>query len=98
MRRTIAMITFSLMSSVVLAQGLMREATTSGGERVLLHANGRWEFVDAAKQAEAKKTADQYPENRPRLPGAQGGLLGFGRQIQPGETDYNRGSLSGKGR
>lgn len=98
MRRTIGIITLSVLGSVALAQGTTREATTAAGEKVLLHANGRWEFVDAAKQAEAKKLADQYPENKPRLPEAQGGWLGFGRQIQPGEADYNRGSLSGKGR
>ena len=40
------------------------EATTVGGEKVLLHPNGRWEFVDAQKQTEAKKVADQYPENK----------------------------------
>lgn len=73
------------------------EATTSTGEKVLLYPNGRWEFVDRAKQAEAKKVADTYPENQVRPEGAQGGWL-FGRTIKPGEADYNRGSMSGKGR
>lgn len=73
------------------------EATTATGEKVLLHPNGRWEFVDRAKQAEAKKVADQYPENQTRTPGAQGGWL-FGRTVPPGDPDYNRGSISGKGR
>jgi hypothetical protein len=72
------------------------EATTAGGDKVLLHPNGRWEFVDAAKAAEAKKTADQYPENKPRPAGAQGGWFGFDRVIQPGDKDYNRGSLNPK--
>jgi hypothetical protein len=31
-------------------------------------------------------------------PGSQGHLFGIGRCITPGDADYNRGSLSGKGR
>lgn len=70
------------------------EATTPTGEKVLLHPNGRWAYVDTAKQKEAKKVADTYPENQPRSPGDQGGWL-FGRTIKPGDPDYNR---TGKGR
>ena len=33
------------------------EATTAGGDKVLLHPNGRWEFVDTKKADAAKKTA-----------------------------------------
>jgi hypothetical protein len=69
------------------------EATTATGEKVLLHPNGRWEFVDAQKQAEAKKVADQFPENKGCPPGWQGGLLGMGRCIPPGDKDFNRGSM-----
>lgn len=70
------------------------EATTAAGEKVVLHPNGRWEFVDVQKQAEAKKVADQYPENKRCPPGWQGGLVpGFSRCIPPGDKDYNRGSL-----
>jgi hypothetical protein len=68
------------------------EATTASGEKVLLHPSGRWEFVDAQKQAEARKVADQYPENKGCPPGWQGGLFGIGRCIPPGDKDYNRGS------
>lgn len=68
------------------------EATTAAGEKVLLHPNGRWEFVDVQKKAEAKKVADQYPENKGCPPGWQGGLLGIGRCIPPGDKDYNKGS------
>ena len=50
------------------------------------------------KQEAAKKVADTFPENQPRPPRAQGGLFGLGRTIPPGDPDYNRGSLSGKGR
>ena len=70
------------------------EATTAAGEKVLLHPNGRWEFVDVQKKTEAKKVADQYPENKGCPPGWQGGLaMGYGRCIPPGDKDYNRGSM-----
>jgi hypothetical protein len=71
-------------------------ARTSAGEEVLLFPNGRWEYVNAAKAAEAKKVADQFPENKLRPEGAQGGVFGIGRYIMPGDKDYNRRSLSGK--
>jgi hypothetical protein len=74
------------------------EARTAAGEAVRLLPNGRWEFVDPARQAEAKKVADTYPDNDLRPAKAQGGLLGIGRMVMPGDPDYNRGSLSGKGR
>ncbi|HKO87337.1 MAG TPA: hypothetical protein VJU83_02355 [Burkholderiales bacterium] len=72
------------------------EATTSAGEKVRLLPNGRWEYVDQAKQTEAKKVFDTYRENRD--PDAQGGLAGFGRTIKPGDKDYNRGTLNPKAR
>lgn len=70
-------------------------ATTNSGEKVLLHPNGHWEFVDAAKAAAARQRAEQYPENRVRPVDAQGGWFG-GRMIMPGDPDYNRGSLNPK--
>lgn len=70
------------------------EATTQQGEKVRLHPNGRWEYIDQAKQAEAKKTFDSYPENR--SPDAQGQILGIGRAALPGDKDYNRGTLNPK--
>jgi hypothetical protein len=72
------------------------EAVTAGGEKVLLLPNGRWQFVDQAKAAEAKKIADQYPENQVRPATAQGGWFGAGRTIMPGDKDYNRGTLNPK--
>lgn len=70
------------------------EATTAAGEKVLLHANGRWEFVDVQEQTEAKKIVDKYPENKGCSAGWQGGLVpSIGRCIPPGDKDYNRGSL-----
>ncbi|MBL8482616.1 MAG: hypothetical protein JNJ60_10490 [Rhodocyclaceae bacterium] len=74
--------------------GGVLEATTSDGQKVRLLPNGRWEFLDVAKQAEAKKIADTYPENR--SPEAQGRLFGVGRVVEPGDKDYNRGSLNPK--
>lgn len=69
---------------------------TVNGEDVLLFPNGRWEYVNTVKAAEAKKVADTFPENKVCPPGSQGGLFGVGRCIKPGDKDYNRRSLSGK--
>lgn len=69
---------------------------TAKGEDVLLFPNGRWEYVNTTKAAEAKKVAEQFPENKLRPEGAQGGVFGLGRYIMPGDKDYNRRSLSGK--
>ena len=75
------------------------EAVTVDGQKVRLFPNGRWEFADAAKAAEAQQLAAQFPENKTRPIEAQGGLFGgFGRTIMPGDKDYNRGSLNPKGR
>ena len=75
------------------------EAVTVDGQKVRLFPNGRWEFADAAKAAEAQQLAAQYPENKTRPIEAQGGLFGgFGRVIMPGDKDFNRGSLNPKSR
>ncbi len=78
---------------VVAAQELI-EATTASGEKVRLHPNGRWEYVDTQKAVAAKAVADQYPENKLRPMDAQGCLFGIGRCIMPGDKDYNRGTLN----
>lgn len=78
--------------------GIDIQAITSDGDKVILHPNGRWEFVDIQKAAKAADVAKEYPENQGCPNGTQGGLLGLGRCIPPGDKDYNRGSLSGKGR
>lgn len=72
------------------------EAVTVNGEKVRLFPNGRWEFVDAAKAAQAQQLSAQYPENKTRPLEAQGGLFGVGRVVMPGDKDYNRGSLNPK--
>ena len=90
----------TLLPSTVLAEDAPAsiKATTADGDPVVLHPNGRWEFVDTKKAAEAKEVARQFPENQGCPPGTQGGLLGLGRCIPIGDKDYNRGSMSGKGR
>lgn len=70
------------------------DATTASGEKVRLHPNGRWEYVDVQKAAAAKTVADQYPENQLRPKAAQGCLFGIGRCIMPGDKEYNRGTLN----
>ena len=89
-----------LVSQVALAESDATDisAVTDKGEKVILHPNGRWEFIDIKKAAEAKEVAKQFPENQGCPPGTQGGLFGLGRCIPIGDKDYNRGSMSGKGR
>ena len=91
------------MLALVAGQGLAAEldrtpveATTVDGQKVRLFPNGRWEFADAAKAAQAQKIAAEYPENRTRPVEAQGGLFGVGRTLMPGDKDYNRGSMNPK--
>jgi len=74
------------------------EAVTASGDKVILQPNGRWKFVEKEKAVAAEKIAKQYPENKGCPPGAQGGAFGLGGCIMPGDKDYNRGTLSGKGR
>ncbi len=71
------------------------EATTAQGERVRLYPNGRWEYIDAKKAEAQRPVVDAYEKEKSL---EQGGLLGVGRKVRPGDPDYNRGSLSGKSR
>lgn len=73
-------------------------ATSTTGDQVVLHLNGRWEFIDTKKALQAAKVAKQYPENQGCTNGEQGGLLGFGRCIPRSDKEFNRGSGIGKGR
>lgn len=87
----------AMLAGVAMAgEGKVIEAVTANGEAVRLLPNGRWEFVDPAKQEAAHKVADTYPENKLRPAAAQGGWFGVGRYIMPGDPDYNRGSLNPK--
>lgn len=87
-------------SSLVIAAEAGEDITakTVQGDQVVLHPNGRWEFIDIKKAAVAKEVASQYEENQGCPHGTQGGFLGFGRCISKDDKDFNRGSLSGKGR
>lgn len=102
MSRAVCALLLALVAGLAGAAELDRaplEAVTATGEKVRLFPNGRWEFVDVAKAAEAQQVAAQYPENKTRPVEAQGGLFGgFGRTIMPGDKDYNRGSLNPKNR
>ena len=85
----------SICAPLQAGEGVTIDATTASGDKVRLLPNGRWEFVDVAKQADARKVADTYPENHLRPEGAQGGWFG-GRYVMPGDKDYNRGTLNPK--
>jgi hypothetical protein len=79
-----------LLAAPVWAQQSTIDATTSNGEKVKLLPDGRWEYADPVK-AEPQKKAREAEAARER--NSQGGLLGIGRTIPPGDKDYNRGSL-----
>jgi hypothetical protein len=81
----------ALVSSSAWAQPSPIDATTASGEKVKLHADGRWEYADPVK-AEPQKKAREAEQERERA--AQGGWFGFGRRIQEGDKDYNRGTLN----
>ena len=78
------------------------ETTTPTGDRILLYPDGRWEYADPAKRAASPKPAPPAAATPVAAgacpPGSQGHLFGIGGCIVPGDRDYNRGSLSGKGR
>ena len=68
-------------------------AMTTEGEQVRLYPNGRWEYVDAKKAETQRPAVEAYDKERSL---DQGGILGIGRRVKPGDADYNRGSLGGK--
>lgn len=73
------------------------EAVTADGQQVRLFPNGRWEYLDQVKAAEAQRIAADYPENKTRPVESQGIVIGgIGRYVMPGDKDYNRGSLNPK--
>lgn len=71
------------------------DGTTAGGDRIRLYPTGRWEYVDAKKAEAARPAIEAYDKEKAM---EQGGILGVGRKIKPGDPDYNRGSLGGKSR
>ena len=71
-------------------QNAPQKATTSNGERIILNDDGSWRYADQ-DAPQPSGSAKDCP------PGSQGGWFGT-RCIRPGDKDFNRGSLSGKGR
>lgn len=69
------------------------DGTTAAGDRVRLYPNGRWEYVEAKKADAQRPVVEAYDRDKSL---EQGGILGIGRKIKPGDPDYNRGSLGGK--
>lgn len=67
-----------------------QHATTADGERIILHKDGSWRYASQEKDQPSNSARDCPP-------GSQGGWFGT-RCIPPGDKDFNRGSLSGKGR
>lgn len=99
MKKILAVAAVFLLGAQVQADTLDRspiEGATAKGEKVLLYPTGKWEYADAAKAAEAKKVADQFPENKVRPVDAQGGWMPGSKPLMPGDKDYNRGSLGRK--
>ena len=98
--RAALVVILALAATVTVAAELDRtpvDATTVDGQKVRLFPNGRWEYVDAVKAAEAQKVAAEFPENKTRPIEAQGMLIGgVGRLVMPGDKDYNRGSMNPK--
>ena len=71
------------------------EATTAQGDRVQLHSSGRREYVDARKAEAQRPVVDAYEKEKSL---EQGGILGIGRKVRPGDADYNRGSMGSNSR
>lgn len=69
------------------------DGTTAAGDRIRLYPNGRWEYVETKKAEAQRPIVEAYDRDRSL---EQGGILGIGRKIKPGDPDYNRGSLGGK--
>ena len=87
------------------------ETTTPAGDRILLYPDGRWEYADPAKRAASPKPAPpaavtpaaarrfRHAGRRGRVSAGLAGPPPRDRRLRlPGDRDYNRGSLSGKGR
>ena len=87
----ILVLLLGLASQAAFPQEAILDATTSAGEKVRLLPNGRWEYSDP-KKAEVQRQAAEAQTERERS--SQGGFLGIGRRIYPGDKDYNRGSLN----
>ena len=93
--RLVAVMALLFAAGGAIAQESVIDAVTASGEKVRLLPNGRWEYVEE-KKAEAQRELRRVEDAREA--GAQGGFLGIGRKVYPGDRDYNRGSLNPKTR
>ena len=95
--RVVALFASSLVSMSAIAADPSQplDGTTAAGDRIRLYPNGRWEYVETTKAEAQRPTIEAYEKERSL---EQGGLLGIGRKVKPGDADYNRGSLGGKSR
>ena len=73
------------------------EATTPTGEKVLLHPNGRWEYVDRVKQEAAKRVADTFRKTS-RARRRTGWMVRLRAPDTARRSRLQPWSLSGKGR
>lgn len=72
-------------------------AETTSGDKVILHPNGYWEYVDAKKAAVAKTKVEAIAREEGCPKGTRASFFGFGRCIGNDDPALKRGSLSGKG-
>ena len=93
--RLVAVMALLFAAGGAIAQEAVIDAVTASGEKVRLLPNGRWEYAEE-KKAEAQRELRRVEDAREA--GAQGGFLGIGRKVYPGDRDYNRGSLNPKTR
>ena len=91
MGRAAALILAALFAASGWAQQGAIDAVTASGEKVKLHPDGRWEYVDPVK-AEPQRKAREAEAERERS--SQGGWFGLGRKVYEGDKDYNRGTLN----
>lgn len=60
------------------------QATTANGDRIMLHPNGRWQYVDERKAAEASKAFAQFPEIRDVRSAGRVAISAWGAASRPG--------------
>lgn len=95
---------FSLISAFSISSAFATEpddedivAKTSGGDEVILHPNGYWEYVDTQKAAVAKTKVEKIAREEGCPKGTRASFFGIGRCIANDDPALKRGSLSGKG-
>lgn len=72
-------------------------AKTAGGDEVILHPNGYWEYVDAQKAAVAKTKVEKIAREEGCPRGTRASFFGIGRCIANDDPALKHGSRGGKG-